>query len=235
MKKSIVLAMALIGAPLAASAGSVTYEVTGTINNIENVSGLIPSQFSGVLDGDTFTFIYSVNTSASPSGCPSCVYNSAVSQASVSFGGSVPEALPVGSGNSVPIVQASADQTNGSSIYSTEYAALTATDGVSPTFTGIQTGASIHLVASSSQPLGIYSESQLESVVPNPFSPAAANAENLFALEFTNYVNGISTESPADISGTISSIQVVPLPAAAWLMLSGLGGFGALARKKRAA
>lgn len=46
---------------------------------------------------------------------------------------------------------------------------------------------------------------------------------------------GTSQTSAACIGVKFTSLQPVPLPAAAWLMLSGLGGLGAMARKRKAA
>jgi Lamin Tail Domain len=50
-------------------------------------------------------------------------------------------------------------------------------------------------------------------------------------------VNGAFTSANGEIGspGIDTAVTPVPLPAAAWLMACGLGGFGAFARKKRAA
>jgi hypothetical protein len=48
-------------------------------------------------------------------------------------------------------------------------------------------------------------------------------------------VNGFDSETGQSVSYLLTpSANPVPLPGAAWLMLSGLGGLGALARKNQA-
>jgi hypothetical protein len=65
------------------------------------------------------------------------------------------------------------------------------------------------------------------SVLPN----SAWSLDTINGYQFapfkTNFINALAV-SPGQVSA-------VPLPAAAWLMLSGLSGLGVLARKKRAA
>ena len=59
---------------------------------------------------------------------------------------------------------------------------------------------------------------------------------SLATLDFTGVAHSIQFGSAANVAGFDNvSLAPVPLPAAAWLMMSALGGVGAWARRKRAA
>ncbi|MGI9293281.1 MAG: cohesin domain-containing protein [Pseudomonadales bacterium] len=64
------------------------------------------------------------------------------------------------------------------------------------------------------------------------FGPAGIGVEDAFGLmSFANNAGGVNEFFPG-FSGT--SVQVVPLPAASWLLLSALGALGLFGRKLRA-
>jgi hypothetical protein len=56
----------------------------------------------------------------------------------------------------------------------------------------------------------------------------------LGTFRVTDYFNG-ATDENLSLTGTVSTASAVPLPAAAWLMLAGLGAMGAAVRRQRAA
>jgi hypothetical protein len=53
-------------------------------------------------------------------------------------------------------------------------------------------------------------------------------------FRLTDYFNG-ATDENLSLTGTLSTASAVPLPAAAWLLVAGLGAMGAAVRRQRAA
>ncbi|MGO9991140.1 MAG: VPLPA-CTERM sorting domain-containing protein [Steroidobacteraceae bacterium] len=75
------------------------------------------------------------------------------------------------------------------------------------------------------------------------FNSTSGSSDNYGAVGYSNYeeanpytlLNDTTNTTGTWTESTGPAISAVPLPAAAWLMLGGLGGFATFARKKRAA
>jgi hypothetical protein len=67
-----------------------------------------------------------------------------------------------------------------------------------------------------------------QSIVPLLFATEDVNGQN-FNGDFGSFIPGVQTDA---LSLTTARISAVPLPAAVWLLLSGLGALGGAARAR---
>jgi len=206
----------LIAAPIAANAASVTYDFTGTVTTA-----------TGSYSGDTGTVTGTItiniaNANPAQSTLPVSLSSTWVAQ---EYTGSEFGTTPSGA-----YVFSDTVSVGGVHIYSTPgpgaYESLSYVDNASG---GYEATENQYLTPSSAVGSNIYlygANTYTSAGVPTGFALNAGNSNDSGAVEATG---------GSQLDYTITSLTPVPLPAATWLMLSGLGGIGVFARKKRAA
>ncbi len=212
------IAAALLAAPLAVNAASVMYEFTGTITS---ATGIYASA------GPTVTGTYTIDVAAeipSQSLLPISITSTWISEAN---GGSVYE-------KPTPSALVFASTLNSGGVtYSNSTPGSTGSDSFVEGSVGIPN----EYIAGDQEYSGpgtyVYSQFILYgSSGSTPWDvnglPVFSNASGGNAGEL--YSNGSSSE----LLYTITSMTPVPLPAALWLMLSGIAGLGAFVRNRRA-
>jgi hypothetical protein len=223
-KKKIWLAAILL-APLAANAAVVTYDFTGRIFSPSALSN--PSAFSNVVSGESvqgsFSFDYGAANPSQSSGTPGLPPWNFVSNSGSDFGlptsGSMLSmTMTVGSGASAQVFQTlSAASLNNQSHVSS--------GGTIAWFAG----SNVFIDASGD---GSFATLQMNGFAGGPgFTPSGLPQFSPGA-DIGAFSESLGNNAGGNFSFVIDTMTPVPLPAAAWLLLSGLGGLGAFLRKK---
>jgi hypothetical protein len=217
--------LALLAAPLAANATSITYDFTAAV---DSATGSLSSLFGGLISG-TMTFDPDNADPALSSGSTGTFPLQNWTRAEHT--GSAFQLPP--SNSYVFSMTASLGSTL---LYSTGAA------GTYSSQSSIQGGEQGGLYSASEtqadDPTGLNSRTATFLLTSSPpqFAYDSNGLPNFGATNhagsFTIELNGVSSSVGFDILGARPA--PVPLPAAAWLLVSGLGGLGALARRKAA-
>jgi hypothetical protein len=238
-KKIMVLVpIALLGAPLAANAALVTYQVDGTINEVSNTFGGLPSGFSSASTGEQLVLTFTVDTSTAPnygSTANSASYANAVVSETATIGGTTLTPSIAG-GQPSSVVGIMADQASGSgagTVYTTQYEVIAGSTQPA-NYTGVDPSWELNESIGTRSPTGFYTNASLSDAPLSLFQIGQNGFAEIY-LNYDGYVNGSYTAENSLIRADVTSISAVPIPASVWLLVSGIGSLGALARKKRAA
>lgn len=233
----LVIASALLLAR-AAKADILAYQINGTVSQADTQSGTGYTPLFDLLGfrptlGDALTLTYHVdtNTPGASTSPGSTQYAGALSSVAVS----VTHLGQVGT-ISIPIPQTPDSyatifsNANFGTFYQSGYYAAVAP--INPPRTGDVMSLVFYTIAQSAEPLSppLYPDTSLGQ------APLAAGTPNLsvgFGLNSVRWVDGIFVDANG-ISATYnsSSVSPVPLPAAAWLLLSALTGIGVAQMRK---
>jgi hypothetical protein len=218
---ALLIIAALMAEPLAANAASVTYDFTGTVTNAVG-------SYSSIADGTAVTGTLTLTLSnAVPSQSAGAVGSTTSNWVLAAYSGS-------DYGTAInPAVVVSTTINVGSTAYNSttsgSYVEETYVAGNVSNSPNGYSAVEINEANSKSQTssdLSLYGTTPPWSASALPLFSAASSATDYFI------VNNNGTEGVVYFN--VTSLVPVPVPAAAWLMLSGLGGFAAFVRKKRA-
>ncbi len=229
-KIALLVAAALVAGPLVANATSVTYDFTGSVTSATgiyasadttvtgtytiNVAAGISSQNQGTVGSTTNGWNVQAYGGPQFGSTPipiALVFGSTITSGSINYGSASPSS--VGSNSNIEGYTGSgASSPNTYYAQDSEYSSSTSNSYTSSAFTLV----------------GGYGAN----------APFDANGLPVFAQSFSNV--GILQSTASNFSNGVLKYNItsftlapVPLPAAAWLLLSGVGGLGAFARKKR--
>jgi hypothetical protein len=218
MRRSLkgLLAAAIIAAPVIAHADSITYDFTGIVTNSggDYSSVAIGSLISGTL---TLNFANADGDSTRNYG----VVGSTASGWSVGTIGNPPAAMVVSSTANVDGISYVSQAPIGNS-----YSFIEGSGGTGAYF---QAGEYVNTLSqpNTESSIELYGSGSASAYSSAGLPINVGGGTGFFAI----VTNGINSE----VVYNISSLSPVPLPASVWLMLSGLVGVGAMARKRRAA
>lgn len=217
------------------------YQVNGVVSQFYSTSG---SGYTPLFDelgfvpnlGDGLTLNYLVDTTTTATNIATGItqYSGALSSVTLSIN----HAGQVGT-IAVPILQTRDSyvtiENNGDygSSYETGYYASVAPNN--PPATGNATSVVFYTIISSAAPLSppLYPDN---SVTETPLAAGTPNLNTEFGINEVEWANGIFVASNTiGATYTSASVSPVPLPSAICMFISGIAGFGAIARKRRPA
>ena len=228
-RSASILLLTLMAAAPSAQAALVTWRASGTISQVVDPTGAFGGQIAA---GSTFTLDYTFDTStldgfAGPSWGS---YVNAITSVSLAFAGSVGTLQhsfsSLGSTGNISVN----DGTPSGAMFLDTFNL----QAMSPyQATGVRDNVTMNLYNSASTiAVGPFASDSMPSSPPDPLDFYLLRT---FRWEEVFLSNG-SVLNTSFVSGTVTSHSVspVPLPAAVWLLLSGLGGLGMLSRGRNA-